>query len=68
MGWKLARSRYFINMTRLWNRFLLLDGNRLIKHIFGTSVKKPIKTGVMTLVMFALTLDTLMSSQILVVL
>ena len=34
IGWRLPKYRSFVNMLRLWNRFLTLDNTRITKHVF----------------------------------
>ena len=34
IGWILPKYRRYVNMLRLWNRFLTLDKTRITKHVF----------------------------------
>ena len=35
MGWISCRTRRHVNMLRLWNKFITMDGSRLVKNIFN---------------------------------
>ena len=35
IGWILPKYRRYVNMLRLWNRFLSLDNTRITKHVFN---------------------------------